>query len=507
MAYKKEPITNRVASRIIGDETIKLFVDDHGDAFIAPNGDGTLVYAIGSSAFNDWLMSFVMDEFDNHVLVRDQAKNITETLRGHAKFRGDGRISLSLRVHADKDGNFWYDLGREAVKILPNKWRVEAFPPIMFTRFADCQKAQIVPELGGNVMDLFNFINVEDKYDRLLVISFVVFSLVPYGNKPILSLSGRAGSGKTEASKVIKSLVDPTMPLVNNLSDKTDELDRMAQTNAVMAFDNLSSLSNRMSDHWCKIATGLGVRIKKYYVTSEYITFEAIRPIIANGVSQTLVQSDVLNRAVPVELTPMENPLEDDEYRLSLENAKPKLLGAVFTLLSKAMAIIPNAPKRKWPRMGSFAKWTWAVAEALDDYSGDDAIAALDKITENQHNEAMDANPIAQAVALLMKGKKAWSGTATDILDVFDSYGGEEPILRSEEHATIEVLKRSSYWPKDARALSVALKKVLPDLEAMGIEVEFARENNQRMIKIVNHPVMDGKEPEFDEADYKGIVK
>ncbi len=506
MAYK-EPIINRVASRIIEDKTIKLFTDSHGDAFIAPNGDGTQVYAIGSSAFNDWLMSFVMDEFDNHVLVRDQAKNITETLQGRAKFRGDGVINLSLRVHADKDGNFWYDLGREAVKIMPNKWRMEAFPPIMFMRYDDCQTKQVVPEQGGNVMDLFNFINVRDRYDRLLVIAFVVFSLVPFGNKPILSLSGQAGSGKTEASKIIKSLVDPTIPLVNSLSDKTDELDRMAQTNAVMAFDNLSSLSNRMSDHWCKIATGLGVRIKKYYVTSSYITFEAIRPIIANGVSQTLVQSDVLNRAVPVELTPMENPLEDDEYRLSLENAKPKLLGAVFTLLSKAMAIVPNAPKRKWPRMGSFAKWTWAVAEALDDYSGNDAIVALDKIAEDQHDEAMYANPIAQAVALFMKGKKTWSGTATDMLNIFDTYGVKEPLLRSEEHATIDVLKRSSYWPKDARALSVALKKVLPDLKAMGIDVEFTRENNQRLIKIVNHPVVDGKEPEFDEADYKGLVR
>ena len=157
--------------------------------------------------------------------------------------------------------------------------------------------------------------------------------------------------------------------------------------------------------------------------------------------------------------------------------------------------------------MGDFGIWCWAVAEALDGYSGEDAIAALDKMSENQHNEAMDANPIAQAVALFMKGKKTWLGTATDILDVFDSYGGTEPLLRTKERTTIEVLKRSPYWPKDARALSVALKKVVPDLKTTGIEVEFARENNQRTIKIVNRPVIDGKEPEFDEADYKGIVK
>lgn len=506
MAYK-EPITSRVVNCIVRDKTIKLFADEHRDAYIAPNGDGTLVIPIDSDTFSDWLMSFVMDKFDNHVLIGNQATSVTETLRGYAKYRGEGTIPLSLRVYADRDGNFWYDLGREAVKIMPNKWRLEAFPPIMFMRFYDCQRSQITPEDGGNAMDLFNFINVEDKYDRLLILAFVVFALVPSGNKPILSLSGQAGAGKTEASKIIKSLVDPTIPLVNRQIEKAEELDRMAQSNYVMAFDNLSSLTKKVSDHWCELATGLGVRIKKYYKTSEYITFEAIRPIIANGISQNLIESDVLTRAVQVELASRKGGTIESVYRERCEKARPKLLGAMFTLLSKSMAVVSKAPEHEWPRMGDFGIWCWAVAEALDDYSGEDAIVALDKMSESQHNEAMDANPIAQAIALFMKGKKTWLGTATDILDVFDSCGSEEPLLRTKERATIEVLKRSPYWPKDARALSVALKKVVPDLKTTGIEVEFARENNQRMIKIVNHPVMDGKEPEFDEADYKGIVK
>lgn len=502
MAYK-EPITNKVVNRIVSDETIKLFVDEGGDAYIAPNGDGTLVFPVDSGTFNDWLMSFVMDEFDNHVLIGTQATNVTETLRGYAKYRGDGQIKLSLRVHADEAGNFWYDLGREAVKIMPNKWQLEAFPPIMFNRFPDCQRVQIVPEQGGDAMNLFKFINVDDKYDRLLVLAYLVFALVPYGNKPILSLSGEAGAGKTEASRIIKSLVDPTIPLVTTLSDKTDELDRMAQTNYVMAFDNLSSLSGKMSDHWCKLATGLGVRIKKYYVTSEYITFEAIRPIIANGISQTLVQSDVLNRALPVELSVMKNRMDEQVYREQLEKAMPKLLGAVFTVLCQAMVKVHDAPKREWPRMGTFAKWTWAVAETLDGYCGDDAIIALEKIADSQHGEAMDANPIAQAVALFMKGKKAWSGTATELLGIFERRSFKA-IIRVQEYDTIDTLRQSSYWPKDARALSVSLKKVMPDLKALGIDTEFFRENNQRLIKFVNHPVMDGVEPEFKDSDYKG---
>ena len=504
-----DSITSKVVSRIVGDKVIKLFEDEHGDPFIAPNGDGTQIYAIGSSAFSDWLMPFVMDEFDNQVLVRDQAKNITETLRGYAKYRGEGKIRLSLRFHEDEYGNFWYDLGREAVKIQPNRWSVEAYPPIMFTRFADCQKSQVAPKYGGDIMDLFKFINVEDKYDRLLIIAFIVFSLVPYGNKPILSLSGQAGSGKTEASKTIKSLVDPTVPLITSLSDKTDELDRMAQTNAVMAFDNLSGLSTRMSDHWCKLATGLGVRIKKYYVTSEYITFEAIRPIIANGISQTLVQSDVLNRAIPVELIPLKKRIDDQEFRKQFEASKPFLLGAMFTLLSKAMVAYQNVPQRDWPRMGTFSKWGWAITESLDGYCGDDFIAALDKITSAQHDEAITANPIAQAISLFMGGIDVWKDTAAELLyqlnhnqSTSDSY----PKCVSEVDNQLQELRFGPYWPKDPRGLSVALRRVIPDLKSIGIDVEVdIREGNKRLIKIVNNNILSGKEPMWTEDQLIGL--
>lgn len=506
MPYK-DSIMSQVVRRIAADKYTKLFVDEHGDPYIAPNGDGTQVYAIGSGTFNDWLMPFVMDNFEDRVLTSDQLKNVVDTLRGYAKYRGEGEIKLSLRVHADEYGNFWYDLGREAVKIMPDKWQVEVYPPITFVRFADCQKKQVMPELGGNAMDLFKFINIKDKYDRLLTLSFAIFSLVPFGNKPILSLSGQAGSGKTEASKIIKSLVDPTVPLVGDLSDKTDELDRMAQTNAVMAFDNLSSLSNKMSDHWCRLATGLGVRIKKYYVTSEYITFEAIRPIIANGISQTLIQSDILNRSVPVELAKLDHRTDEQEFRERFELEKPKLLGALFTVLSKAMAVYPNVPKREWPRMGSFAKWTWAIAEVVDGYCGDDAIVALDRISEIQHDEAVDANPVAQVLTLFMEGKKTWQGTATDLLYVLERGHDERTTVTMQWYSSkVENLLRSPYWPKDPRALSMALKKVVPDLKSLGITVQLGiRENNRRIIRVENRPVIDGTMPEYTVDQYLGL--
>ena len=496
---RNESFPQRVVRRIVEDKTIKLFKDAHGDPYIAPNGDGTQVYPISSGSFNDWLYPYVMSEFDSLVLIGDQAKNITDTLCGYAKWRGDGTYNLSLRNHRDEYENVWYDLGREAVKITPNGWSVEAYPPIMFMRFSDCQSSQVMPKRGGNIFDLFDFINVKDERDRLLIIAFAVVSLIPEVNKPILSLSGQAGSGKTEASRTLKALLDPTIPLVASLSDKTDELDRMAQTNSVMAFDNLSSLTKRMSDHWCKLATGLGVRIKKYYITSEYITFEAIRPIIANGISQTLIESDVLNRAIPVELTPLEKRIDDQEFRRRFEKAKPYLLGSLFDVLSSAMRIFPNVPERKWPRMASFAKWGWAITESLEGYSGDDFLSALDKIAKTQHDEAIEANPIAYAIMLYMSDKDEWRGTSSELLREL-----EEPARTASSESSVDKYRQEvskhiygPYWPKDARGTSVALRRVIPDLKSVGIEVELdIRENNRRIIHIVNPKVKEKIEGE-----------
>lgn len=478
--YARQSLASQVVNKIVEDEHIKLFVDQYNTPYIAPNGDGTAVYDLDSQEASDWLSYYTMDNFNNAVLLRDEPKTVIDTLRGYAKGRNRGRhVQLELRTCMNEDA-VWYDLGSGAIKVSPNKWEFVPQPPILFVRNST-QQEQVLPECGGNIWEIFEYVNIENPQDRLLLISFLVASLVPNANKPILALSGPAGCGKSECTRALKALMDPTVPTSLPPITKTDELNKLALTSSVMTFDNLSVMKNSVADQFCRLATGAGVRIRKLYKTNEYITFEAIRPIIINGVSQIITQSDLLTRTIPVELSPLVKRMTDDELHEKFATARPRLLGAMFDLLSKAMAIYPKITRNEWPRMGAFAKWGYAVCEALGgESSGEAFMEAYSKVEEAQHREALYANPLAEVIEWVMAKMDVWMGTAGDLLDL---------ALKATEAKTapkgFRYLCRSPYWPSNPRSTSVCLRKNVNDFSSVGLIV-IPPKSTERHFFIVN---------------------
>jgi len=474
----RQSFVRTVLNRIVADETIRLFVDQYKNAYISTTGDGRQVYDLDSQEAQDWLLSYTMDNFNNDVLLRDEPKNVLESLRGFAQFRGHGKKDLELRTTLDEDGNIWYDLGEAAIKITPDGWKIDMCPPILFSRNYT-QEPQVLPDANGDIWELFDFINIKDNQDKLLLIAFLVASLVPNINKPILALSGPAGSGKSECTKTLKSLMDPTTPPSLPPISSTEELDKLAQTSAVMAFDNLTTMNTKIANHFCCLATGYGVRIRKLY-TNRYIVFNAIRPLIVNGISQVITQSDLLNRAIPVELSPIKVRMDDSALHKKFEEARPRILGAMFSLLSRAMKIFPTITRTKWPRMGAFAKWGYAVIAALgDDYTGETFMEAFDKVEKIQHREALNANPFAEVITWYMKDKESWVGTAGELLTELRQQS------ENSDDYDIQFCHLSSYWPTNPRSARVQIQKALADLKSMGIIV-FLPNGSKRTIHLLN---------------------
>ena len=474
---RKDSFVSQVVEKIVSDKQTRLFVDQYKDPYIAPNGDGTKVYELESKDASDWLLGYVMDKFNNATLIRDEPKNVIDSLCAYAKVRGLGSVNLELRTSFDDEKNIWYDLGANAIKITQNGWKFVSQPPILFMRNYS-QQDQVLPEKGGSIWELFDYVNIKDRQDRLLLISFLVASLVPHINKPILAISGPAGSGKSECTRVLKTLMDPTTPVSMPPIASTGELDKLALTSAVMAFDNLSSMKDNVANHFCRLATGAGVRIRKLYKTNDYITFEAIRPIIVNGISQIITQSDLLNRAIPIELSPIEKRITDDEYREGFSNARPRLLGAMFDLLAKAMNIHPTITRTSWPRMGSFARWGYAVCEALGDgYTGESFMDAYAKVEKVQHEEALHANPLALVLKWFMHDKDIWIGSSGELLVGMESDGAP---------SEINLYTKSSFWPDGPRSASISLRKNLNDFKEFGLIVIPPKNANCRDFTIIN---------------------
>ncbi len=110
--------------------------------------------------------------------------------------------------------------------------------------------------------------------------------------------------------------------------------------------------------------------------------------------------------------------------------------------------------------MSDFAHWVVAAEGALGLEDGAFLRAyAGNRAEANQM--ALEGAPIVPAL-LAQAGDGAWLGTAAQLLEALEHKAGIEPLGRRPEG-----------WPKSARALSGTLRRIAPNLRAIGVEVAF----------------------------------
>lgn len=467
-----ESQTDYLVNLIAKDFT--LFHDQYQAPYLATDSNNSQLIRIDSKEFTYWVNNFVYRNFEA-ILKHNQVKDISNGLGALALY---AREEKSLEVRTSFDGKtLRYDLGSASVKIDESGWIVEMNPPIVFKRFSS-QEKQVMPERNGSVQQFREFVNIPDECDWLLFLVFMISSFIPDFPKPILVLNGSQGAGKTTPMRFLKKLVDPSILQSCDIPQKTDELARIANRHILLFFDNLSKIPNSVSDDLCRLITGDGFSKRTAYTNDEETIFVLKRAVMMNGINSFITQADLLDRSLLLEVERIseEKRVSEDILKKNFEEQRPKILGAIFDTLAKAIKIYPTVKLEKLPRMADFAKWGYAIAEALDDYSGEDFLLAYEENRKKQTDEAIQANPAAVAVTLLLDKNDSWEGTASDFFDIFDV---ESPLKISARY-----LHRNTMWPKDPSGVGRALKRAEASLKSIGILVEHKRVDNQRIIKI-----------------------
>jgi hypothetical protein len=495
---KKSLSDNKIVKQILED--CVLFRDQNNDPFIAPNGDGTKVIRISTKAgeFRTWLVVFIRDNF--HITpTGKRLDNISQMIEGLALDPAKPKLDLELRVKT-ADHNLYYDLGENAVKINKDGWSVVARPPIMFRRFRQ-QQQQVMPETGGDIKALADFVNLTDRDDILLFLVFTVSAFIPGYPRPLCLLFGSQGSGKSTPGRLLKTLVDPTAVSVTAIPTRYEDFVRIANHHALIVFDNISSIKPIISDALARVSTGDSFSKRALYTDDDDVVYQLQRPVMLNGINQVISQSDLLDRSILLEMKriePSKRKTERDFWR-EFEVQKPFILGAIFDTVSKAIKKFPDVKLDELPRMADFAKWGYAIADSIDGYTGQDFINAYNRNIDNQHDEAINSNPVGLAVFIFMTNdgviKGLWAGTATDLMRQIEDtavntgYSGD-PQATDE----LSVITNSNLWPRDPEWFVRKLNYVVPDLTARGITIEQYREKNRRMIRLTNHNYHDDTE-------------
>jgi Primase C terminal 2 (PriCT-2) len=461
-------------------QSAELFHAPDGVGFADVGVDGHReTWPIRGKGFRRWLTRCFFEETQG-APSSEALQSALNVIEAKAHFDGPERL-IYIRI-GGLDGRLYIDLCDDtwrAVEIDANDWRVVDAPPVRFRRAAG-MKPLPVPVEGGSVESLRSFLNVKTGDDFVLVVAWALACLRDHGPYPVIVLSGEQGSAKSTFSKILRGLLDPNVAPLRALPREDRDLFIAANNGHVLVFDNLSGLPAWISDTLCRLATGGGFATRQLYSDQDEVLFESTRPVILNGIEETVTRPDLADRALFLTLEPIpdERRRTEEELMATFEAERPRILGALLDAVVEGLKRLPDTHLAKLPRMADFARWVTACETAL--WTPGTFGKAYCKNQDEAVEGVIDADPVAAAVRTLASGQE-WTGTASELLKAL-SYKVDESVTKTKA------------WPDTPRALSGRLRRAASSLRKAGTEIGFERGGRARIIHITTTPPRSGAE-------------
>ncbi|WP_281183957.1 hypothetical protein [Trichlorobacter lovleyi] len=324
-----------------------------------------------------------------------------------------------------KDAAIVYDLAdKRYITATPQGWEiVPAYP--LFRRFKH-QQVQAEPVAGGNPWEVFDFLTVPEE-SRLLVMVYLISLFVPGIAHPILAVCGDQGAAKSFFCTVINRLVDPTLTekIIQPKSER--DLIQTLRQKFVTVLDNISIITPRVSDILCQVCTGGGVSYRQLYTDEGENIAQFRHAVIINSINLPIVNADLMDRSIILKLQrikPEDRKPEQDLWDLFNE-AHPRILGGIFDTLVKAMGIYHTLQVENLPRLADFAKWGYAIAEALGK-NGEQFVTDFTENVKNQNEGVTEKNILCQTILSLMTDETAYLNTVADTHKALKAIAGQD---------------------------------------------------------------------------------
>ncbi|MEM7342483.1 MAG: ATP-binding protein [Actinomycetota bacterium] len=366
---------------------------------------------------------------------------------------------LHQRVASDGlDRSVWIDIGDltgRAIHITPQHWNIHDRAPVLFRRSALTAPLPEPVRHPDGLELLWESLNVTPD-DRPLVAAWLVAALVPGIAHPILAFFGEQGTGKSTATKLVVSIVDPS-PVPARKPPKDEESWVSAAAGSwVIGLDNLSRVTDWFSDSLCRAVTGDGDVRRRLYTDAELHVYAFRRAIALNGIDIGTLRGDLAERLLPINLDriPDHQRREETEFNNTWTRQHPHVLAAVLDLTTAVFQRLPAIELDTKPRMADFARIIAAVDQEL-------GTTGLDHYTAKQGSmaaDSIDTDPFIAALARAIRFD--WTGTAAELLATLDP--SPEPTPKG--------------WPSHPRTVTGLLKRWAPVLRKTGWQIDDARD-------------------------------
>jgi hypothetical protein len=308
-----------------------------------------------------------------------------------------------------------------------------------------------------------------------------------------LQIVGEQGSAKTTAARLLKRVTDPSS-IEDMPPPKTPhDLAVVAKGQRVTSLDNLSEMGPAMSDALARMATGATVANRGLYTDDDIAAFRVEGAALLNGIPDVINKPDLAERTLSLVLQrPLRRKL-DAEVSAAFQADQPKVLASLLDGLVGVMAygddVIVELDRERAPRMvdpfvwaeAAGRVWDWKPWQLLDDL----------ELTERDAAEAMmESSPLARALTAMVAKylrrhpkETQWKGQCGELLDA------------CTDEAMAMGLDTTEYWPKSAKGMTNALRRIAQPLRIIGWEVEHRWDGrgNDRAPRWTLRPPKDGE--------------
>jgi hypothetical protein len=182
----------------------------------------------------------------------------------------------------------------------------------------------------------------------------------------------------------------------------------------------------------------------------------------------------------------------EEETWERFEAEHSKLLGALFDVLSKAIAHKPSLKLSRRPRLADWGEYAASVYEVMG-WGAEQFLKDWDEVVKAQNQATLDGSPVAQAVIKFMEDKQEYVATSSELHRKLEGVA---------ESLGVSIV-RDKAWPKSARWLWRRIKEVLPLLVAVGNEARRKDAEKATEIALRKLPRNDSSNSSGDE-DRKG---
>ena len=388
-----------------------------------------------------------------------------------ACMRGDEH-DVFLRA-GEQGGALFLDLGDPTWRCVEVTAQGHIVVPVPLVRFRRSQTMRPLPEPSrpdeADLSLLRRYLRLSDE-DAVLLFAFLVQALRSQGPYPALVFVGEQGAGKTVATEMVKAMVDPSSIPTRAVPRDVRDLLIAAENTHLLAFNNLSGLQGWLSDALCTLLFGGGFATRRLHSNRDEEAFHLARPVVLNGIEDLTARPDFADRAIVLRLQPIPETERQTEADLwaGFERDLPRILSGLLVAVSTGLRRLPGLRPHHLPRMADFARWALAAEPAF----GLPHVSFLDAYRANRaqtFEEALDLDPVAEAVMSLVTEEGEWEGTTSD--------------LRTRLRACFPDGPPSDY-PATAQRMAGRLRRIAPVLRAEKIEIDRNRTGRARTVRI-----------------------